>query len=94
MKINGKELETLQQIMCSMPATWARSDLSRLIKLSQMEWLPNEVSEIMNDAGCNQKQFAEKIGVSPQYLSDFLKGRRAFTRKQHDAIEVIARGDL
>ena len=37
------------------------------------------VQKIKYENGCTQKEIADKIGVSPQYLSDVLNGRYAFT---------------
>ena len=37
------------------------------------------MQKIKYENGCTQKEIADKIGVSPQYLSDVLNGRYAFT---------------
>ena len=48
----------------------------------------NYLKEQIDRAG-SQKEYAEKIGVSPQYLCDVINNRREPGKKILDAVEFI-----
>lgn len=47
------------------------------------------IKVFMTDAGMNQKQLAEKIGISTPVMCDILTNRRGFTTKQAKKCEEI-----
>lgn len=47
------------------------------------------IKVFMNDAGMNQKQLAEKMGISTPVMCDILTNRRGFTTKQAKRCEEI-----
>ena len=47
------------------------------------------VKVFMTDAGMNQKQLAEKIGISTPVMCDILTNKRGFTTKQAKRCEEI-----
>lgn len=47
------------------------------------------VKVFMTDAGMNQKQLAEKIGISTPVMCDILTNKRGFTTKQAKKCEEI-----
>lgn len=48
--------------------------------------LAGAIHAAIRNAGLSQRVVAETIGVTPQYLSDMLKGRRFFTPAALDAL--------
>ena len=47
------------------------------------------VKVFMTDAGMNQKQLAEKIGITTPVICDILANKRGFTTKQAKRCEEI-----
>lgn len=47
------------------------------------------IKVFMTDAGMNQKQLAEKIGISTPVMCDILTNKRGFTTKQAKRCEEI-----
>ena len=47
------------------------------------------IKVFMTDAGMNQKQLAEKIGISTPVMCDILTNKRGFTTKQAKKCEEI-----
>ena len=47
------------------------------------------IKVFMTDAGMNQKQLAEKIGISTPVMCDILTKKRVFTTKQAKRCEEI-----
>ena len=47
------------------------------------------IKVFMTDAGMNQKQLAEKIGISTPVMCDILTNRRGFTTNQAKKCEEI-----
>lgn len=47
------------------------------------------IKVFMNDAGMNQKQLAEKMGISTPVMCDILTNKRGFTTKQAKKCEEI-----
>lgn len=47
------------------------------------------VKVFMTDAGMNQKQLAEKIGISTPVMCDILTNKRGFTMKQAKKCEEV-----
>ena len=49
--------------------------------------LPERIREILNERGCNQKEFAEIIDVSTAYVSKLLRGEVGMSSRTAQVIE-------
>lgn len=64
----------------------ARTHAQRITLLSEDD-VRQMVRDDMPISGCNtQQEWARKNGISPQYLSDFMTGRKAPGQKILDAL--------
>ncbi|MCF8365097.1 MAG: helix-turn-helix transcriptional regulator [Bacteroidales bacterium] len=93
--IKDKLNEKLQQVVSETPSQWHEDARFRMknkkwIKRSQVIAL--RILSTIRENGWNQKQLAEKIGVSPQTINKWVKGRENFTletiSKLEDALQI------
>ncbi|WP_410495183.1 helix-turn-helix transcriptional regulator [Cellulosilyticum sp. ST5] len=48
-----------------------------------------EVAKKLIDLDMNNSDLAEKIGVSPMYISDILQGKRVATERKKQIVEIL-----
>ncbi len=82
MALNSDQLAKLQTVVSDRPSKWRENAIFRA---TNEDWLKNSQSvafiilEALSGQKITQKDLAEKLGVSPQQVNKWVKGKENFT---------------